>query len=157
MGGLVSFLVASTIFAAVGTAVRGLLRPISWALLAVALALLIANRLTGIPGSDTEDIANQSSPAPAPASDRPVALEGWQDIANELEPVYANTLADAQDSAAGADDRISNDNITNDNTNDNTTNDNLTVSPQRSVNSGARQGSSPTDLGQSPSPIPGFW
>lgn len=155
MGGLVSFLIASTIFAAVGTTVRGLLRPISWALLALALALLVANRLTGIPASDTEDIANQSSPAPAPTSDRPVALEGWQDIARELEPVYSNTLADTQDASAsgtsldaGAANRSSNDNITN---------DNITVSPERSVNSRARQSSSPTALGQSPSPIPGFW
>lgn len=151
MSGLVSFLIASTIFAAIGTAVRGLLRPISWALLALALGLFISNRLTGIPGSATQEVANQTTPGTT--SDRPIAETGWQDVARELEPIYSDTLDVAQDSTQDSAQDNAQDNVAARGNGENT--DGIT-SP-RAANPVAGQGSSPAISRQTASPISGLW
>jgi hypothetical protein len=140
VNGLITYLITSTIFAAIGTAVKGLLRPISWGVLGLALVLLIANRLTGAPGSDTGGLIE---PPISPAR------EGWQQVARELEPVYSDTLADAQTPARSG------------NSNSgrrNTETDRPTAAPANASPSGsAGQNSAPSSTESSPSPIPAFW
>lgn len=142
VSGLVSFLIASAIFAAIGTAVRGLLRPISWALLTLALVLMISNRLAGIPAE-----GGDSSIQPGPSSDRPVAQEGWQDVARDLEPVYSDTLTDPTDTVTTRPTNSDNNNGSRDNSS--------TAASGQTANSRARQ--SAATSGQSSSPILGLW
>lgn len=132
VSGLFGFLVASTIFAAIGTAVRGLLRPISWALLALALVLMISNRLAAG--------ANNQIPSP----DSPVAQEGWQDVARELELVYSDTLTDPSNPvpSPGSNRRGSN------------RGGNNTVSPGDGSTAAPERAASPR---QPSSPVPGLW
>lgn len=155
MSGLLGFLVASTIFALIGTAVRGLLRPLSWGLLALAAGLFISNRMFGIPGSPTEEIANQTtSSAPVSTSGRPIAQEGWQDVARELEAIYSNTLANTQESATrpSATESAA---ATGDAT-DRETGDRNVGSIDLPERASSRQNTSP-DFSSPSSPIPGFW
>lgn len=159
MSGLLGFLIASTILASIGTAIRGLLRPLSWALLGVAVSLLISNRILGIPGSQTEEIANQTTPSPPISpSDRPLAQEGWQDVARELEDIYSDTLADAQ-APRGSDENSLSENSSDEtssasNGNVNGSDDSFNES---AVRDNSRQIPAPVTSSPSSSPIPGFW
>lgn len=159
MSGLLSFLIASTILASIGTAIRGVLRPLSWALLAIAAGLLISNRLLGFPGSQTEEVANQTTPSsPVSSSGSPIAQEGWQDVARELEPVYSDTLADSQvPSSSGENGTGENGPNTGDfGTTDRTNGENDSLN-ESAVRDNSRQIPAPATSDSASSPIPGFW
>jgi len=155
VSGLLGFLVASTIFALIGTVVRGLLRPLSWALLALAAGLFISNRMFGIPGSPTEEVANQTTPtSPVSSSDRPLAQEGWQDVARELESVYSDTLSDSQEAAARRSAAEAGNETGSEVGNETGDRNNSNVElPERAS---SRQTANP-DFSSPSSPIPGFW
>lgn len=140
MGGLLGFLVTSAIGAVVGTAVRGLLRPVSWALFAVAASLLVSNQLLNARGA--VDVAQNpdttSSPTVSPTttitpttSDRPIAQEGWQEVADDLAPVVNRALSEFPNPPSAS--------------------PRATPTPTQSPASESPSGS------RSPSPIPGFW
>lgn len=110
MSGLLGFAIASALMAVIGSTLRGILRPISWALLAIALGLLFSNQLRTAAGQGTTgavDVAqspntpNTPTPTPAPGSpipspDRPIAQEGWQDVAEALAPIFSDAIADSE-------------------------------------------------------------
>ncbi|WP_416670595.1 hypothetical protein [Egbenema bharatensis] len=75
MGGLLGFLITSAVLAIVGTAIRGLMRPLTLGLLALALSLFASAQL----GEGSPNIIGNDPP--------PQAIEGLQDAAEDLEPV----------------------------------------------------------------------
>jgi hypothetical protein len=115
VGGLFGFAITSALLAVVGTTLRGILRPISWGLLAIALGLLASNQFRTAAGQGTTgavDVAQSpnttispvsptpnttiSPVSPTPTPDRSLAREGWQDVAEELEPIFSDAIADSE-------------------------------------------------------------
>jgi hypothetical protein len=115
VGGLFGFAITSALLAVVGTTLRGILRPISWSLLAIALGLLASNQFRTAAGQGTTgavDVAQSpnttispvsptpnttiSPVSPTPTSDRPLVQEGWQEVAEELEPIFSDAVADSE-------------------------------------------------------------
>lgn len=67
MDGLLSFWLLSTVFAIVGTALRGLIRPISWGTLAIATLLVAPGKLTETVNAVRSGEVRLSLPPPPPA------------------------------------------------------------------------------------------
>jgi hypothetical protein len=65
--GLLSFWLLSTVFAIVGTALRGLIRPISWGTLAIATLLIAPGKLTETVNAVRSGEVRLSLPPPPPA------------------------------------------------------------------------------------------
>ena len=89
MSGLLGFLLTSAVLAAIGTAVRGLLRPVSWSLLALALSLFASDQLLRSRAEISDPSWAQSSPledSPIVTDDPSLAREGLQDAAEDLQP-----------------------------------------------------------------------
>jgi hypothetical protein len=92
---MLPFLVACIIFALIGTGVRGVIRPLSWATL--GLATLIAS-YNGLPNFFNSTISSTDSPAsadpnnfPAPRPNTgPVANQGWYAITPRIDPLVAS-------------------------------------------------------------------
>lgn len=106
MSGLLGLLIASAAFALVGTVLRGILRPISWATLALAALSFgsehLGDALNAIQGNrPTPDATSEASPTstivaqePAsPAASTPaLATTGWQSATNSVGNAIASTL-----------------------------------------------------------------
>jgi hypothetical protein len=95
--GLLSFWVLSTIFAIIGTAIKGLIRPISWATLALATLFIapskVSEAVNAIRAGEVQismpslppppEVISANSPAASPASPGPVALRPGESPATE--------------------------------------------------------------------------
>jgi hypothetical protein len=89
--GLLSFWVLSTVFAIVGTALRGLIRPISWGTLAIATLLIAPGKLTETVNAVRSGEVRLSLPPPPPAV--PTAANPTNNPVNNAEPVPLNSNA----------------------------------------------------------------
>jgi hypothetical protein len=72
--GLLGFWVLSTVFAVVGTALKGLIRPLSWATLAIATLLIAPNKMAETVNAirtGEVKLALPSLPPPPPATSSP--------------------------------------------------------------------------------------
>jgi hypothetical protein len=107
---MLPFLVACIIFALIGTGVRGVIRPLSWATL--GLATLIAS-YNGLPNFFNSTISSTDSPAsadpnnfPAPRPNTgPVANQGWYAITPRIDPlVSSDTRFTAEPAPPGEED-----------------------------------------------------
>jgi hypothetical protein len=120
VGGLFGFAITSALFSVVGTVLRGVLRPISWLSLATSLGLLAANQLQQgnrpeIARQDTTsavDVAQSpavsptssptissptaSPPEPTTSSENPQARGGWESVAEEVEPILSDAIAESE-------------------------------------------------------------
>lgn len=143
--GLLGFLATTAILTILGAAIRGLLRPVLWAL-AIGAGLLALNQVvqsTATPVNTPQTISPSPSPADqSPRSDVPFAREGLQDAAEDLESTIEQAFPSPTVSPTPS-----------------PSNERITQEPQQE-----RQQQQPTPRqtispapSPSPSPIQGFW
>jgi hypothetical protein len=99
MSALLGLLATSVVTAIVGTALKGILRPVSWALLAGTLLLLGSVKVVEATNSVAE---NSPSPAGTLVADSnsaanavgvPAAALGWQSATDSLNPAFSPLYA----------------------------------------------------------------
>ena len=93
MSALLGLLATSVVTAIVGTALKGILRPVSWALMAATLLLLGSVKVVEATNSVAEN-----SPTPNPsetlvASGVPAVTSGWQSATDGLNPAFTSLSA----------------------------------------------------------------
>ncbi|NJO41482.1 MAG: hypothetical protein HC769_15760 [Cyanobacteria bacterium CRU_2_1] len=99
MDGLLGFLITSAIFAVAGTALKGLIRPISWGMFLIAALWMGSEQVLN--SQTTSSVETAQSPAPTSAVSptstpiTPTATTGWQTLAQQLEPAVSSALSNA--------------------------------------------------------------
>lgn len=89
VSGLLGFLVTSAVFAVVGTVIRGLIRPISWATLALSIAFTISDQVLNAFNSDTNSAVEIAQNSPTTSDE---AVPGWAEVAETLESILDTAL-----------------------------------------------------------------
>ena len=96
MSALLGLLATSVVTAIVGTALKGILRPVSWALMAATLLLLGSVKVVEATNSVAESSPNPSPSetllADANSAGAPAAL-GWQSATSSLNPAFSQLYA----------------------------------------------------------------
>lgn len=99
MNPLLGLLIASAVSAVIGTALKGIIRPLSWALLAGVALLFGSSKVVEATNSLSQNPALNSSPT-APlttaAVSSPTAAQGWQSAASSLNPVLSSIYTPSQ-------------------------------------------------------------
>ena len=97
MSALLGLLATSVVTAIVGTALKGILRPVSWALLAASVLLLGSVKVVEATNSVAESSPNPSPTATlvadANSSGVPALALGWQSATNNLNPAFSPLYA----------------------------------------------------------------
>lgn len=112
MTGLLGFLFASGIFALIGTVLRGVIRPISWSVFALATLLAASqqflneaqNEVTAdalrsnvdSPTVNPSEVNASVAPVPTASVALPVAVEGWRNLPRQLETDVDRVLEAAE-------------------------------------------------------------
>lgn len=96
MTGLLGLLATGVVATIVGTAIRGLLRPVLWGVALTAALVALSGFLRSSPRpNNLPPVSGTSSPAPrtpSRANNAPFAVEGLRDAAEDLEPTIDRIL-----------------------------------------------------------------
>jgi hypothetical protein len=101
MDGFLGLLVTSAVTAIVGTALKGIVRPISWALLAGSLLLFGSNKVVeatnsvvaSSPSSSETRVADTNNLDTNNLTGVPAAALGWQSATSGLNPAFSSFYA----------------------------------------------------------------
>jgi hypothetical protein len=97
MSALLGLLATSVVTAIVGTALKGIIRPVSWALMAATLLLLGSVKVVEATNSVAENSPNPSPSETLVADSNlagvPAAALGWQSVTSSLNPAFSSLYA----------------------------------------------------------------